>query len=131
MRFEDKLIENLDFGRFGLNSSVFEKLFVSYSHFFIKQCALRSFYIKMLYFSKIWFFSSLSIDRTCFSINRNCDWNFWFESAWLNWYSIDAQSIETKKFSVSKYLTNLFFHASFMFRIHMHCIVFCIHLAVL
>ena len=24
-----------------------------------------------------------------------------------------------------------FFHASFMFRIHMHCIVFCIHLAVL
>ena len=24
-----------------------------------------------------------------------------------------------------------FFHASFMFRIHMHCIVFCIHLAIL
>ena len=27
-------------------------------HFFIKQCALRSFYIKMLYFSKIWFFQT-------------------------------------------------------------------------
>ena len=34
------------------------------------------------------------------------------------------------KFSVFKYLTNLFFHASFVFRIHMHCIVFRIHLAV-
>ena len=35
------------------------------------------------------------------------------------------------KFSVFKYLTNLFFHASFMFRIHMNCTVFCIHLVVL
>ena len=53
------------------------------------------------------------------------------ESAWLDCYSIDAWPIETENFSVFKYLTNLFFHASFMFRIHMHCIVLCIHLAFL
>ena len=36
---------------------VFLKNFSSYTHaFFIKQCALRSFCIKMLYFSKNWFF---------------------------------------------------------------------------
>ena len=59
MCFEDKLIENLDFGRFGLNSSVFEKLFITYSCiFFLKQCVLRSFCIKMLCFSKIWFFQN-------------------------------------------------------------------------
>ena len=52
-------------------------------------------------------------------------------SAWLNWYSIDARPIEIEIFSVSKFLTNSFFHASFMFRIHMHCIVFYIHLVVL
>ena len=57
MRLEVKLIEKFVFGRFGLNSSVFEKLLISYSCIsFIKQCALRSFCIKMLYFSKNWFF---------------------------------------------------------------------------
>ena len=57
------MIENLDFGRSGLNSSVFEN-FSSHTHAFffyiIKQCALRSFYIKMLYFSKIWFFQTFN-----------------------------------------------------------------------
>ena len=57
LSFEDKLIENLVFGRYGLNISVFKKLVISYSCIlFIKQCALRSFCIKMLYFSKICFF---------------------------------------------------------------------------
>ena len=47
------MIENLDFGRSGLNSRVFEKLFISYSCIlFIIQCALRSFCIKMLCFFK-------------------------------------------------------------------------------
>ena len=80
MSFGEKLVEKLVFGRFGLNSSVFEKLLISYSCIlFMKYCALRSFCIKLLCFSKIWFF-----------------------------------------------------HASFMFRIHMYCIdFFCIHRAVL
>ena len=70
--FGDKLVEKLVFGRSGLNSSVFEKLLISYSCIlFMKYCALRSFCIKLLCFSKIWFF-----------------------------------------------------HASFMFRIHIYCIVF-------
>ena len=57
LRIGDKLIENLVFGRFGLNSRVFEKLFILYSSIlFIKHCTLRSFCIKMLCFSKFWFF---------------------------------------------------------------------------
>ena len=78
--FENNFIEKLVFGRFGLNSSVFEKLFVSYSCIlFIKQCTLRSFCINLLCFSKF-HFSRFSIDRSCFS-DRNYDKNFWFESA--------------------------------------------------
>ena len=78
MCFEDKLIENIDFGRSRLNSKVFEKLFISYSCIlFIIQCTLRSFCIKMhaLFFKKI-DFSRFSIDRTCCSTDRNCDKNF-------------------------------------------------------
>ena len=64
------MIENLDFGRSGLNSSVFEKLFISYSCiFFIKQYALRSFCIKMLCFSKIWFFQNF--DRSNLFFNQS------------------------------------------------------------
>ena len=121
MHFEDKLIENLDFGRSGLNSSIFEKLFVSYSCiFFIKQCVLRSFCIKMLCFSKIWFFQTF---------NRT---NLFFDQSKLRLKffgltlpdSIDVRSIKTKKFSISIFLNNFFFHASFVFKIHIHCIVF-------
>ena len=51
LKFEN--LRKIVFGRSGLNSSVFEKLFISYSCIlFIKQCALRIFCIKMLYFSK-------------------------------------------------------------------------------
>ena len=64
--------KNQFFGKSRLNSSVFEKLLISYSSIsFMKYCALRSFCIKLFYFSKSWFF-----------------------------------------------------HASFMFRIHMYCIHF-------
>ena len=94
--FEDKLIQKCVFWRFGLNLSVFEKILISYSCIsFMKQCALRSFCIKMLCFSKIYFFqtfdwSNLFFDQSklrlkflvwvCltrlmfdrFSIDRNC-----------------------------------------------------------
>ena len=57
LRFKEILIENLIFGRSGFNISVFEKHFISYSCIlFIIYCALRSFCIKMLCFSKIYFF---------------------------------------------------------------------------
>ena len=92
--FEDKLIENLVFGRFGSNSRVFEKLFISNSCIlFIKYCALRSFYIKMLCFSKTWFFqifyqSNLLLNRSKLRLK------IWFKSAWLDRYLIDSRSIE-------------------------------------
>ena len=70
------MIENFVFGRSGLISSVFEKVFISYSYIlFIKQCALRSFCIKMLCFPKIFFFQIF--DRsTCCSTDRKCNKNF-------------------------------------------------------
>ena len=47
------MIENLIFGKSGFNTSVFEEHFISYSCIlFIKYYALRSFYIKLLCFSK-------------------------------------------------------------------------------
>ena len=53
LRFKEILIENLIFGRSGFNTSVFEKYFISYSCILsIIYCALRSFCIKMLCFSK-------------------------------------------------------------------------------
>ena len=70
LRFRDKLIENFVFGRSGLNSRVFEKLFISYSCIlFIMQCVLRSFCIKMLSFSENLFFqifdwSNLLLERS-------------------------------------------------------------------
>ena len=51
--FEDKLVEKLVFGIFGLNSSVFEKLLISYSCIsFIKLCALRVSTLKCSVFKK-------------------------------------------------------------------------------
>ena len=76
-------------------------------------------------------FNRFSINWTCCWTDQNCDKNFWFESAWLDWNSIDTLLIETENFQFLSFWPNFFFHASFMFRIHMHCIVFCIHLAVL
>ena len=120
----------LFFGRSGLNSYVFEKLLISHSCIsFIKYYALRSYYIKLLCFSKFWFFQIFN--RSNLLLNRlKVRQKFWFESAWLDWYSIDSRPIKTENFSIFRVLTKNF-HASFMFMIHMHCIVFCIHLAVL
>ena len=124
LRFEDKLIENLVFGRSGLNSSVLEKLFVSYSCiFYIKQCALRSFCIKMLCFSKIWFFQTFDRSNLFFDQSKlRLKFLVWvcLTRLMFDWFSIDRNW----KISVFNYLTKIFFHASFVFRIHMHCIVF-------
>ena len=64
------MIENLDFGRSGLNSRVFEKLFISYlCILFIIQCVLRSFCIKMLcFFKKLIFPNFQSIEPVSWSI---------------------------------------------------------------
>ena len=94
------------------------------------QCALRSFYIKLLYFSKF-HFSKFSIDQSCFSTDRNCDKNFWFECAWLDWHSINAQSIETENFQFFKYLTKFFFIHHLCLGFTCIALFFCIHLAVL
>ena len=94
MRIGDKLIEKFVFGRFGLNSMVFEKLFISYSCIlFIKHCALKTLCIKMLCFSKIWFFQIFN--RSNLLLNRlKLRLKIWFESTWLDHCSIDAGSIE-------------------------------------
>ena len=67
-------IENLNDGKTRFKTCVFEKHFISYSCIlFIKFNALRSFCTKFaLIFQKL-VFSRISIDRTYFSINRNCD----------------------------------------------------------
>ena len=72
----------------------FEKLFVSYSCIlFIKHCALRSFYIKMLYFSKKKFFQIF--DRSNLLLDRlKMRQKIRFESAWLDRCLIGARSIE-------------------------------------
>ena len=134
MSFEDKLVEKLIFGRSGLNSSVFEKLLISYLCIsFMKHYAWRSFYIKMLYFSKICF-SRFSIDRICCSTDRKCVKSFGLNLPG----SIDIRSMldrsKLKNFQFLSFWPNLFFHASFISRIHMHCMFsisilqFCSHI---
>ena len=88
------MIENLVFGRSGLNSSVFEKLFILYSCIlFIKHCSLKSFCIKMICFSKIWFFQIFY--RLNLLLDQSKLWlKIWFESAWLDRCSIDAVLIK-------------------------------------
>ena len=61
---------------------------------------------------------------TWFSINRKFLEFSSLAFAWLNWHLIGAWSIEIGKFLVSKIFDQICFHASFVFRIHMHCIVF-------
>ena len=75
LRFKEKLIENLIFGRYGFNIGFFEKHFISYSCIlFIKYYALRSFCIKLLCFSKKKIvFSRFSIDQNCFLTDRKCN----------------------------------------------------------
>ena len=82
------------FWKIWINSRVFEKLFISYSCIlFINYYALRSFCIKMLRCSKIWFFQIF--DRLNLLLDQSKLWlKIWFESAWLDPCLSDAGSIE-------------------------------------
>ena len=85
-------------------------------HFFIKQCALRCFCIKMLCFSKICFFQTFDQSKL------RLKFLVW---VCLTWLMFDRFSIDRNWKIFSFYvLDQNFFHASFVFRIHMHCIVF-------
>ena len=117
------MIENFVFGRSGLNSSVFEKLWISYSCILlIKLCALRSFCIKILCFSKIVLFLknmvslclirsvhyvfwlieifkiwerqslSVSIDRGWFSTDRN-SWISFLKKTDLDFFKVTFQIV--------------------------------------
>ena len=124
MRFKDKLIENLVFGRFGLNSKVFEKNFISFLCIvFIKHCALRSFCIKMICFSKIWFFQIF--DRSNLLLNwSKLQLKIWFESAWLNCCLIDAGSIECDFRSIKPIFRPIKNHSqSFLKNISFSCVL--------
>ena len=89
---------------------VFLKIFhLILMHSIYKILCFEEFPHKIALFLKNFGFSIFSIDRVWFSINQKILDFSSLASAWLDWYTIDAQSIETKKFSVFKYLTNLFF----------------------
>ena len=106
---------------------VFLKNFLSHTHalffFFFKQCALRSFCIKMLCFSKIWFFQTFNRSNLLFDQSKlRLKFLVWVYLTRLmfNRFSIDRN---WKIFNFYVFDQN-FFHASFMFRIHMHYIIF-------
>ena len=131
MRFEDKLIENLDFGRYGLNFNVFEKLLISYSCIsFLKYYALRSFlhkialFFKNLFFPDFWLiepvFRSIEIAIKIFGLSLPD--------------SIDVRSIldrsQLENFQFLFFDQNIFSCIICVLDSHaLHC--FCIHLAVL
>ena len=67
-----RMFENLNFGKTEFNTCVLEKHFISYSCIlFIIFNALKSFFKKLGYFFQKFYFSRISIDPICFSINRN------------------------------------------------------------
>ena len=76
------------------SKSVFEKYFISYlCILFIKFNALRSFCIKLLWFSKICFFQNF--DRLNLFLDRSKLWlKFWSASISFDRCSIDVGSIE-------------------------------------
>ena len=78
-------------------------------HSIHKILCFEEFLHKIALFFQKFGFSKFSIHRVWFSINRKIPKFSSLASAQLDWYSIDAQSIEIEKFSVFKYLTNLFF----------------------
>ena len=101
------MIKNLYFGGSGFNTIIFEKYFISYSCIlFIKYYALRSFCIKLLYFSKTLIFPDFR------SIELLLDWSKlrlknWFESArfdhcWINWRHF--RSIESNFRSIENHI---------------------------
>ena len=104
---------------------VFLKNFSSHTHafFFIKQCVLRSFCIKMLSFSKIWFFQTFNRSNLFFDQSKL--WLKFLVWVCLTRLMFNRFSIDRNWKIFSFYVSDqIFFHASFAFRIHMHCIVF-------
>ena len=70
------------FGRSGLNTYVFEKHFISYSCIlFIKSNALRSFWSKMIDFSKLCFFQNFDQSKVIF--DRSKMFKTQYKSFWL------------------------------------------------
>ena len=123
MSFEDKLIKNLVFGRSGLNSSVFEKLLISYSCIsFMKYYALRSFCINCFVFQKSCF-SRFLIDRSYYLIDWKCHKNFGLNLFGLISARLMLDRSKLKNLQFLSFWPKIFY-ASFIFRIHMHCIVF-------
>ena len=130
MSFENKLIENLVFGRSGLNSSVFEKLLI-HTH------AFHSWIIVLWGVSALncsifqkFDFSRFSIDRICLSTNRNCDKNF---LVWicLTRLAFNQCSIDRNwEISVFKYLTKLFFMHHLCLGFTCIALIFYIYIAV-
>ena len=118
----DKLVEKLVFGRSGLNSSVFEKLLISYSCIsFMKYYALRSFLHKIaLFFKNLFFPDFWSIESVSRSIKIAIKIFGFGLQLMFDRFSIDRN---WKIFSFYV-LDQFFFYASFMFRIHMHYIIF-------
>ena len=92
-------------------------------HFFLKQCTLRSFCIKILCFSKIWYFQAF--DRSNLFFDQSKLRLKFLIRVYLTWLMFDQFSIDRNwKIFSFHFLTKIFFHASFVFWIHMHCIVF-------
>ena len=76
LKKKGEIVWNLKFWENWVLSLGFVKIISSHTHaFFFKIFfnALRRGCIKFCWFSKILFFFTISIDRVCFSINRNCD----------------------------------------------------------
>ena len=94
LRISGKLFENFNFGKIGSKTCVFEKHFISYSCIFsIKYYALRSFCIKLLCFSKNWFFQNFGRSKL-FLDQSKLQLKFWFGSMCLDRCSIGSGSIE-------------------------------------
>ena len=89
--------------------------------FYIKQCVLRSFCIKMLCFSKIWFFQTFDRSNLFFDQSK-------LRLKFLVWVCLTRLMFDRSQLKNFQFLwfwpKIFFFHASFGFRIHMHCIVF-------
>ena len=105
------MFENLNFGKIGFKKSVFEKHFISYSCILlIKYFALRSLCIKLLCFSKNWFFqnfhrSNLFLDRSKLRL-KFLDWFCVFRSIEPMFWSIE-NCIES--FLLKPFVPHVFF----------------------
>ena len=101
------MIENPNFGKSRFNTTIFEKHFISYSCIlFIKYYPLRSFCIKLLCFSKIYFFqifdqSNLLLDQSKMQLK------FWFEFDCFDRWSIAFGSIKCNFRSIKSIIRSI------------------------